>query len=112
MRKKVITSTSLLITLLFFSTDLVYSSSALAKTHHRHHAAKHTTVKVAEAKIAPKTSSREVNPKVWSLAYRAYKRALEKGYVKQHILTIIDYSLPSSAKRLWVVDVERGKVLY
>jgi hypothetical protein len=35
-----------------------------------------------------------------------------KGKVKKDILTIIDYSLPSSAKRLWVIDLENNKVLF
>jgi len=53
-----------------------------------------------------------VNPKVWTLALKAYNKALSRGYVKQKVLTIIDYSLPSSVKRMWVVDVNSNKVLY
>ena len=28
-----------------------------------------------------------------------------------HVLTVIDFSLPSTAERLWVLDLERGEVL-
>ena len=35
-----------------------------------------------------------------------------KGLIKKDILTIIDFSMPSSAKRLWVIDMENNTVLY
>ncbi len=37
-----------------------------------------------------------------------------KKYHIEHrpVLTIIDYSLPSNQKRLWVFDLEKGKLLY
>lgn len=46
---------------------------------------------------------------------QALQAALE-GYEKLHtklknnLLTVIDFSLPSTAKRLWVIDVETGEV--
>ncbi len=36
----------------------------------------------------------------------------ERGKVKKDILTIIDYSMPSNKKRLWVIDLENNKVLF
>lgn len=53
-----------------------------------------------------------VNPHVWDLAVKAYHKATEKGYIKQKVMTIIDYSMPSSKKRMWVVDMYSKKVLY
>jgi L,D-transpeptidase catalytic domain len=35
-----------------------------------------------------------------------------KGLVSKNILTLIDFSLPSSAKRLWVIDMNSNTVLY
>ncbi len=119
-----------MITLFFLLTSLVYSSSVVAKhktIHHRKHhvtTKKHaikgnrknkhhrTTKKQAVTKQAATSNRWNVNPKVWGLALKAFNNALQKGYIKQKVLTIIDYSLPSSVKRLWVVDVASKKVLY
>jgi hypothetical protein len=36
----------------------------------------------------------------------------EKGKIKKDILTIVDFSLPSNQKRLWVIDLNNNKILY
>lgn len=36
----------------------------------------------------------------------------EKGKINKNILTIIDFSLPSTAKRLWVIDLNTNTILY
>ena len=46
------------------------------------------------------------------LALCAYEHARARGEVTVPILSIIDYTLPSTAKRLWVLDLERGVVLF
>lgn len=54
------------------------------------------------------------------LSDEAYDMAIEgymqlkqkKHFAKEELLTIIDFSLPSSKKRLFILDVEEGKVLY
>lgn len=35
-----------------------------------------------------------------------------KGMVEKDILTLIDYSLPSTSKRLWVIDLSTNTILY
>jgi hypothetical protein len=47
-----------------------------------------------------------------ALALRAYERARTWGVVQRPILSIIDYALPSTAERLWVLDLERDRVLF
>ncbi len=43
----------------------------------------------------------------------AYQRALRQGLVSNpDVLTIIDYTLPSVDRRLWVLDMRAGAVLY
>jgi hypothetical protein len=56
---------------------------------------------------APGLSSRTL-----ALALRAYGRARARGDIERTLLSIIDYGLPSTEKRLWVLDVENGDVLF
>jgi hypothetical protein len=53
------------------------------------------------------------NPEVLSLATRAADCARRQGLLEGfHRLAVIDYSLPSTAPRLWVFDVDRGRLLF
>lgn len=54
----------------------------------------------------------DLNTKVLKLALTAYEKAQHNGMAKKQILTVIDYSLPSSKQRLWVFDVRKEKLLY
>lgn len=49
---------------------------------------------------------------VLNLALRAYACGEAQGTFEQPYLTIIDYSLPSVARRLWVLDVRTRRVLF
>lgn len=49
---------------------------------------------------------------VLARALRAYHCARSRGEIGQPVLTVIDYSLPSTSKRLWVIDTERRRVLF
>lgn len=44
-------------------------------------------------------------------ALLGYRQAVVAGTVKHALLTVIDYTLPSRERRLWVLDLRRGKVL-
>ena len=53
------------------------------------------------------------NPRVLSLAARAADCARRQGLLDGfHHLAVIDYSRPSTEPRLWVFDVDRGRLLY
>jgi hypothetical protein len=52
-----------------------------------------------------------LRPEVLELALEAYDHADEGGFVRRRVLTIIDYELPSYQRRLWVIDMETGKLL-
>ena len=49
---------------------------------------------------------------VLELARRAWDCARRQGEVEGSLLTVIDYSLPSTAKRLWVLDMRTRRVLF
>ena len=50
---------------------------------------------------------------VLGLALTARAAALREGRVERpDVLTVIDYSRPSTEERMWVLDVEREKLLY
>jgi hypothetical protein len=54
-----------------------------------------------------------LSPKVLSLALDAVSAARARGISgRDDLLTVIDYSLPSTQPRLWVLDLAHGKVLY
>lgn len=59
------------------------------------------------ARKAPK-----LNPRVLKLALAAYQKVKSKGAVKKPVLTVIDYSLPSSKQRMWVFDLRKERLLY
>jgi L,D-transpeptidase catalytic domain len=59
------------------------------------------------ANIAP-----QLNPKVLKFALAAYNNAAKLGAVHKPVLTVIDYSLPSSKERMWVFDVKHERLLY
>jgi hypothetical protein len=53
-----------------------------------------------------------LSPKVLQLALRAADAATKQGKGNLKILGIIDFSLPSSTKRFWILDLEREAVLF
>lgn len=54
-----------------------------------------------------------LRPEVFELALSAARCAEARGVVRRpDILTVIDYSLPSSQKRMWVLDLAEREVLF
>lgn len=53
-----------------------------------------------------------LNPNVLKLGLQAYLKAKQQGLVSHDLLTIVDYSKPSSAARLWVFDLKRNDILF
>ena len=49
---------------------------------------------------------------VLDLALQAFRCGRSLGYIDRPLLTVIDYSLPSTERRLWVIDLARRRVLF
>ncbi|KAF2329375.1 murein L,D-transpeptidase catalytic domain family protein [Flavobacterium daemonense] len=50
--------------------------------------------------------------KTFSEALKGFYILKEKGIVQKDILTLIDFSLSSNSKRLWVIDLATNTILY
>lgn len=48
----------------------------------------------------------------FAAALKGYYSLKEKGLIKKDILTLVDFSLSSNTKRLWVIDLISGDVLF
>ena len=59
-----------------------------------------------------KSQAFNIDPKVLRLGLIAYRNARKHGFDDKQVLTVIDYSKPSSERRLWVFDMKHGKTLF
>lgn len=58
-------------------------------------------------------AEKQLRPQVLELALKAYENAKSEGVaIQKPILTVVDYTMPSTAKRLWVLDLATSKVLF
>ncbi len=65
----------------------------------------------AEARILS-SQSKNLDPDVVKLGLTAYNNAVKKGLTNRKLLTIVDYSKPSTERRFWVLDLEHNRVLF
>ena len=49
---------------------------------------------------------------VFELALQAFRCGEQEGRFRRPVLTVIDYSLPATEPRLWVIDLPEGRVLH
>jgi hypothetical protein len=54
----------------------------------------------------------DLSPRVLQLALQAVESATKHGLGNQKIVGIIDFSLPSTKRRFWVLDLEHKRVLF
>ncbi|MBN2493082.1 MAG: murein L,D-transpeptidase catalytic domain family protein [Deltaproteobacteria bacterium] len=64
------------------------------------------------ASSSPHFGAAGLKPEVLDLALKAAAAAQERGFGKNKVLCVIDYSLPSTKRRLWIFDLERKKLLF
>lgn len=66
---------------------------------------------VSESK-ALASQAPDLSAKVLALGLRAYAHASAGGDARKTVLAIIDYSKPSTEKRLWIFDLASGRLLF
>lgn len=67
---------------------------------------------IAQETHAIQSQAGNIDSEVLKLSLIAYLNARQRGLDHKQMLTIIDYSKPSTDKRLWVVNLRTGKVLF
>ncbi|GGI75801.1 murein L,D-transpeptidase catalytic domain family protein [Legionella impletisoli] len=92
-----------LISLVMFSSNLTSSAAIFAKPAS-------FDINTEVNHLSQKAPN--LNKKVLKIALAAYHKASAKGAVKKPVLTVIDYSLPSSKQRMWIFDVKKERLLY
>lgn len=65
-----------------------------------------------DAQRFPSTPTQWPRREVLDLALRAYGCGRAEGRFDSAILTVIDYSLPSTERRLWVIDLAKRRILF
>jgi hypothetical protein len=73
---------------------------------------RHRVVRAPVPSVSGKVPLPWPRPDVLRFALKAYGCARSSRVVAPGILTIIDYTLPSTARRLWVIDVATRRVLF
>jgi hypothetical protein len=69
----------------------------------------------SNARITLRTNAFErqgLRSEVLELAISAYEAAWAKGDTNKRIITVIDFSMPSSEKRMWVIDLIENELLF
>ena len=59
----------------------------------------------------PETTPSGLSEEAWAHALAAHQQATILGYTSKSVMAVIDYSRPSTERRLWVVDLNTGDVL-
>jgi hypothetical protein len=93
----------LIVTLLIGLISLTTAATCLARTYSNNN----------ESSFSSLNRNYGLRSEVLATGLRAYDNAVRKGLVSnKHYLTIIDYSLPSTEKRLWVIDLHSREAVY
>lgn len=58
------------------------------------------------------SQAKNLKPEVVRLALVAYYKARHEGYDQRGVLSVIDYSKPSTQRRFWVFDLKTNRLLF
>ncbi len=66
-----------------------------------------------EVQVSARSFERQgLRPRVFELALKSFETAWNAGETERLVFTVIDYELPSSDKRMWVIDLSTGELLF
>src|SRR5690554_5220729 len=100
MTRKIFASTLILI----FTLSLSMFTPAEAKSGSA------TTANMLLAEISELNAVNIPSEEAFKLAYQGYNVLKgDSGNIKKDILTIIDFSLPYTEKRMWIIDLKIGR---
>lgn len=103
---------SLIISFLNFSNIDIAQASWLFSSHSNNKNINENKYLAQQAEIFSKKDN-NLRTKVVELALHAYNTARQQGVkIKKPVITIIDYSLDSNIKRLWVLDLQQQRILF
>lgn len=102
----------------------VYAKTTTAKTSKK---SKTVTVAAETSKVAKITKAQDkfshkadqilvnangLDKQVLELALVAHGNAKLKGQTNKNVLTVVDYSMPSSQKRMWVINLSNNQIIF
>ena len=87
------------------NTAIVVKDSAIAATVD-------ATSKFASLYGQMKLDSLGLSQEAFNYGLQGYMGLVSNGTVKNNVLSIVDFSLPSTKKRLFIIDVTTGKLLF
>jgi len=78
------------------------------------HLAKNNSISKTEQKFSliEENSTSVPSLESFEVAFEGYESLKSQNKLENNILTIIDFSLSSNQKRLWIIDMESDEVLY
>ena len=96
---------------LFYLASINYSLSPKPNTVI--HSAIHSKMDIEFIYANLQTNHFELPKRIsFSNALSGFYKLKEKGLIKKNIITIIDFSISSNSKRLWVIDLASNSILF
>lgn len=86
------------------------SSNKVQRFAHTFH--KNKTTCVEKFSMIEENSTTVPSLESFELAYEGYNNLKSQNKIQNNLLTIIDFSLSSKSKRMWVIDMDSNNVLF
>lgn len=82
----------------------------MASAANTHYATQHMNLDAVASRL--EAAAPNLSHHIIKLALETYYKAREKGYDQKGILSVIDFSLPTYEKSLWIFNVKQEKLLF